>query len=41
MRDLYHRQDKLAYWIQRVDTDLQDPDWTDVLKLIEYMQDRE
>lgn len=41
MRDLYHRQDRLAYWIQRVKTDLKDPDRTDVLKLIEHMQDRE
>jgi integrase/recombinase XerD len=41
MRDLYHRQDRLAYWIRRVNTDLQDPDRTDVLKLVEHMQDRE
>jgi hypothetical protein len=41
MRDLYHRQDKLGYWIQRVNTDLEDPDRTDVLKLVEHMQDRE
>ena len=33
MRDLYHRQDRLAYWIQRVKTDLEDPDRIDVLKL--------
>ncbi len=41
MRDLYHRQERLAYWIKRVDTDLQDPDKRDVLKLVEHMQDRE
>lgn len=41
MRDLYHRHDKLAYWVQRVNTELEDPDKTDVLKLIEHMQDRE
>jgi transcriptional regulator GlxA family with amidase domain len=41
MRDLYHRQKRLEYWIQRVNTDLQDPDRADVLKLVEYMQDRE
>ena len=41
MRDLYHRQKRLEYWIQRVNTDLQDPDRTDVLKLAEHMQDRE
>jgi hypothetical protein len=41
MRDLYHRQKRLQYWIQRVNTDLQDPDRADVLKLVEYMQDRD
>jgi hypothetical protein len=40
MRDLYHRQNRLAYWIKRVDTDLKEPDRTDILKLIEDMQDR-
>ena len=24
MRDLYHRQQRLAYWIKRVNTDLED-----------------
>jgi site-specific recombinase XerD len=41
MRDLYHRQNRLAYWIKRVYTDLKEPDRTDVLKLVEHMQDRE
>jgi hypothetical protein len=41
MRNLYHRQNTLAYWIKRVSIDLEDPDRTDVLKLVEYMQDRE
>jgi hypothetical protein len=41
MRDLYHRHDKLAYWIQRVYAELEEPDKTDILKLIEHMQDRE
>jgi hypothetical protein len=41
MRDLYHRQDRLMYWIERVNTDLQEPDKTDILKLVEDMQDRE
>jgi site-specific recombinase XerD len=41
MRDLYHRHDRLAYWIQRVNAELEEPDKTDVLKLIEHMQDRE
>ena len=41
MRDLYHRHDKLAYWIQRVNGELEEPDKTDILKLVEHMQDRE
>ena len=41
MRDLYHRHDRLAYWIQRVNAELEEPDKTDVLKLVEYVQDRE
>ena len=41
MRDLYHRHDKLAYWIHRVNAELEEPDKTDVLKLVEHMQDRE
>jgi site-specific recombinase XerD len=41
LRDLYHRQDRLAYWINRINTDLEEPDRTDVLKLVENMQDRE
>lgn len=41
MRDLYHRHDKLAYWIHRVNAELDEPDKTDVLKLVEHMQDRE
>jgi hypothetical protein len=41
MKDLYLRQDKLTYWIKRVNKDLQDQDRVDVLKLVEHMQDRE
>jgi integrase/recombinase XerD len=41
MRDLYHRHDRLEYWIKRIHTDLQEPDKTDILKLVENMQDRE
>jgi hypothetical protein len=37
MRDLYHRHVRLVYWIQRVNIELQDPDRTDVLRLIEHM----
>jgi hypothetical protein len=41
MRDLYHRHDRLAYWVQRVNAELEDPDKKDILKLVEHMQDRE
>lgn len=41
MRDLYHRQSRLTYWINRINADLEEPDRTDVLKLVEAMQDRE
>ena len=41
MRDLYHRKERLAYWLNRIDTDLNEPDKTDVLKFIRYMQDKE
>ena len=41
MRDLYHRKERLEYWINRVNTDLKESDRSDVLKLVEHMQDRE
>jgi integrase/recombinase XerD len=41
MRDLYHRKEKLAYWINRANTELQEPDKTDVLKFIQFMHDKE
>ena len=41
MRDLYSRQEKLAYWTKRIDIDLQEPDRTDVLKLVRHMQDKD
>jgi integrase/recombinase XerD len=41
MRDIYSRQKKLAYWIKRIDTDLLEPDRSDVLKLVRHMQDRD
>jgi len=40
MRDLYHRKERLAYWINRINTDLKEADKTDVLKFIRYMQDK-
>jgi site-specific recombinase XerD len=41
MRDLYNRRKKLADWIKRVNEDIAEPDRTDILKLIEHMQDKE
>jgi len=41
MRDLYNRKAKLEYWIHRANSDLHGTDKADVLKFIEYMQDRE
>ena len=41
MRDLYHRKQKLAYWLNRAHTELQEPDKTDVLSFIQFMQDKE
>ena len=26
MRDLYHRKDRLIYWIKRINSDLEEPD---------------
>jgi len=41
MRDLYNRRKKLADWIKKVNEDVDEPDRTDILKLIEHMQDKE
>jgi hypothetical protein len=41
MRDLYNRAEKLAYWLKRIETDLQGPDKEDVLCLVRFMQDHE
>jgi site-specific recombinase XerD len=41
MRDLYNRRKRLEDWIKRVNEDIDEPDRTDILKLIEHMQDRE
>ena len=40
MRDLYDRENKLLYWIKRAESDLQEPDKTDILKLVTYLQDQ-
>jgi len=41
MRDLYHRKEKLTYWINRANTELQEPDKSDVSNFIQYMHDKE
>jgi hypothetical protein len=41
MRDLYHRKEKLAYWLNRANTELQELDKTDVLNFIQFMHDKE
>jgi hypothetical protein len=41
MRDLYNRTEKLAYWLKRIETDLQGSDKEDVLCLVRFMQDHE
>jgi proline dehydrogenase len=41
MRDLYDRRKRLADCIKRVNEDVDEPDRTDILKLIEHVQDRE
>ena len=38
MRDLYNRAEKLAYWLKRIETDLQGSDKEDVLCLVQFMQ---
>jgi site-specific recombinase XerD len=41
MRDLYNRPKRLADWVKKVNEDVDEPDRTDILKLIEHMQDKE
>jgi len=41
LRDLYHREAKLQYWINKIKIDLEGTDQTDLLKLVEVMQDKE
>ena len=38
---LYNRADRLAYWLNRIDTDLDGSDKLDVLSLVRHMQDQE
>jgi hypothetical protein len=41
MRDLYNRRKRLADWIKKVNEHVDEPDRTDILKLIVHMQDKE
>ncbi len=41
MRDLYNRKQKLAHWILKAKTELDEPDRTDVFQFIEYMQEKD
>jgi site-specific recombinase XerD len=41
LRDLYNRAKRLESWIDKVNTELQEPDRSDVLKLVEHLRDTE
>lgn len=41
MRDLYHRHQRFNDNLNRINKELEEPDRSDVLKLVEYMQDNE
>jgi hypothetical protein len=41
MRELYQRKEKLAYWLNRANTELQEPDKPDGLNFIQFMHDKE
>jgi hypothetical protein len=41
LRDLYNRTKRLESWIIKVNTELEEPDRTDVLKLVEHMKETE
>jgi site-specific recombinase XerD len=41
MRDLYNRKEKLAHWILKAKTELEEPDRTHVLQFVEYMQEKD
>jgi len=41
MRDLYNRKQKLAHWIAKAKTELDEPDRTHVLQFIEYMLEKD
>ena len=41
MRDLYNRKQKLAHWISKAKTELDEPDRKDVLQFVEYMLEKD
>lgn len=41
MRDLYNRKEKLAHWILKAKTELQEPDRRQVLEIAEYLEENE
>ena len=41
MRDLYNRKHKLAHWILKAKSELDEPDRAHVLQFIEYMQEKD
>jgi hypothetical protein len=41
MRDLYNRDNKLEYWLNRINADSDELDKTDLLCLVRCMQDQE
>ena len=41
LRDLYNRANRLESRIEKVNTELQEPDRSDVLKLVEHLKDTE
>ncbi|MDW0231592.1 MAG: hypothetical protein QN648_04560 [Nitrososphaeraceae archaeon] len=41
LRDLYNRTKRLESWINKVNSELEEPDRTDVLKLVEHMKETE
>jgi hypothetical protein len=41
MRDLYNRDGRLEYWLNRIDTDLNGSDKVDMFSLVKHMQDQE
>ena len=41
LRDLYNRSKRVEQWINKIYTQLEEPDRSDVLKLVEHMKEQE